>query len=63
MAIAGHVSRKMLEHYSNIRMEAERPALDAIAQPLNPAVFKAGSHQIPHQVEDGQNQQVANSLN
>jgi hypothetical protein len=31
MAIAGHVSRKMLEHYSHIRMEAKRIALDAIA--------------------------------
>jgi integrase len=35
MAIAGHVSRKMIEHYSHIRMEAKRAALDAIAaQPL-----------------------------
>jgi integrase len=34
MAIAGHVSRKMLEHYSHIRMEAKRIALDAIAQPV-----------------------------
>jgi integrase len=34
MAIAGHVSRKMLEHYSHIRMEAKRAALDAIAQPV-----------------------------
>jgi len=34
MAIAGHVSRKMLEHYSHIRMEAKRSALDAIAQPV-----------------------------
>jgi len=63
MAIAGHVSRKMLEHYSHIRMEAKRAALDAIAQPLNPAVFKAGSHQNPHQVEEDQNQQLANSVN
>jgi hypothetical protein len=31
MAIAGHVSRKMLEHYSHIRIEAKRAALDAIA--------------------------------
>jgi len=63
MAIAGHVSRKMLEHYSHIRMEAKRAALDAIAQAPNPAIFGAGSHQNPHQVEEGQNQQVANSLN
>lgn len=33
MAIAGHVSRKMLEHYSHIRLEAKRAALDAIATP------------------------------
>jgi len=31
MSIAGHVSRKMLEHYSHIRMEAKRVALDTIA--------------------------------
>jgi hypothetical protein len=31
MAIAGHVSRKMIEHYSHIRLEAKRAALDAIA--------------------------------
>jgi integrase len=30
MAIAGHVSRKMLEHYSHIRMAAKRTALDAL---------------------------------
>ena len=34
MAIAGHVSRRMLEHYSHIRMEAKRKALDAISQPV-----------------------------
>jgi len=32
MAIAGHVSRKMLEHYSHIRMDAKRRAVAAIAQ-------------------------------
>jgi integrase len=63
MAIAGHVSRKMLERYSHIRMEAKRAALDAIAQAPNPAIFQAASHQNPHQLEEGQNQQVANSLN
>jgi integrase len=29
-SIAGHVSRKMLEHYSHIRMAAKRNALDAL---------------------------------
>ena len=30
-SIAGHLSRRMVEHYSHIRMEAKRAALDAIA--------------------------------
>lgn len=33
MAIAGHVSRKMLEHYSHIRMEAKRRAVGALMAP------------------------------
>src|SRR5215470_18013076 len=37
MAIAGHVSRKMIEHYSHIRIEAKRAALDAIAKPISRA--------------------------
>ena len=32
MAIAGHVSRKMLERYSHIRMEAKRAALEAFSK-------------------------------
>jgi len=35
MAISGHVSRRMIEHYSLIRMEAKRTALDAIAKPVS----------------------------
>ena len=35
MAIAGHVSRRMIEHYSHIRMEAKRAAVDAIAKPVS----------------------------
>jgi len=31
MAIAGHVSRRMLERYSHIRMEAKRNALEALS--------------------------------
>jgi len=31
MAIAGHVSRKMLDHYSHIRMAAKRTALDQLS--------------------------------
>jgi hypothetical protein len=38
MAISGHVSRRMIEHYSHIRMEAKRAALDAIAMPVSDGV-------------------------
>ena len=31
MAIAGHVSPKMLAHYSHVRMEAKRKALDMLS--------------------------------
>ena len=31
MAIAGHVSPKMLDHYSHVRMQAKRQALDALS--------------------------------
>ena len=31
MAIAGHVSQKMLAHYSHVRLDAKRRALDAIS--------------------------------
>ena len=30
MAIAGHLSRQMLEHYSHIRMQAKRDAVKVI---------------------------------
>jgi hypothetical protein len=32
MDIAGHVSRQMLRHYSHIRMQAKREALEAVLQ-------------------------------
>jgi integrase len=31
MAIAGHVSAKMLQHYSHVRLQAKRTALDALS--------------------------------
>ena len=30
MSIAGHVSQRMLAHYSHVRIEAKRKALDAL---------------------------------
>jgi len=45
MSIAGHVSRKMIEHYSHICIEARRAALDAIAKPVSePGVAQNWAH-------------------
>jgi integrase len=41
MSIAGHLSRKMLEHYSHIRLAAKRTALEAITK----SVFDSGGAQ------------------
>lgn len=55
MAIAGHVSRRMLEHYSHIRMAAKRSALDALAKAPERAgcnvVSGVGVHQNVHQIQ------------
>ncbi|HXY15429.1 MAG TPA: hypothetical protein VEI26_13090 [Terriglobales bacterium] len=32
MSVAGHISPKMLERYSHVRMEAKRKAIEALAQ-------------------------------
>jgi hypothetical protein len=32
MSIAGHVSQRMLSHYSHVRMDAKRPALNALGR-------------------------------
>ncbi len=32
MAIAGHLSRRRIEHYSHIRMQAKRVAMDAVVE-------------------------------
>jgi integrase len=63
MAIAGHVSHKMMEHYSQIRMEAKRVALDAIAKAPNPAIIQAGVHQNGNQVSKSEKLGVANTMN
>jgi integrase len=41
MAIAGHVSPKMLAHYSHVRLQAKRTALDALSM-TRPQVAKSG---------------------
>jgi len=46
MEIAGHVSRQMLKHYSHIRMQAKRDALDEISK-------RQEEHQNSKKAEDG----------
>jgi integrase len=36
LSIAGHVSREMLEHYSHIRLETKRHAVEALGQMEKP---------------------------
>ena len=59
MEIAGHVSRRMLEHYSRICTEAKRVALDAIFTPA----FEARVHQGVHPVVPTDSDQTAKLLN
>jgi hypothetical protein len=42
MAIAGHVSPKMLQHYSHVRIQAKRTALDSISSRTADSVNSEG---------------------
>ena len=44
MSIAGHVSRQMLEHYSHVRLDLKRKALDGLATRPGNSRGKTGSH-------------------
>jgi integrase len=55
MAIAGHVSRSMIEHYSHIRMEAKRIATDAIVD--------GSVHQNVHQPQAEGSSMIRKPLN
>jgi integrase len=60
MAIAGHLSRTMLEHYSHIRMAAKRTALDNIVKQSETIVIPSGVNQNVHQVAEGASGASAN---
>ena len=59
MSVAGHVSRAMLEHYSRIRTEAKREALERIAQPNS----EGAVHQNVHQLQPDVPERSRNLLN
>ena len=51
MAIAGHVSQKMLARYSHVRTEARRQAVAALSARLTPDEIKALEEPyVPHPV-------------
>jgi integrase len=50
MAIAGHVSPKMLAHYSHVRLEAKRRALNALLGKAKEPVTTQGTSQNPAEV-------------
>ena len=56
MSIAGHVSRAMLQHYSRIRTDAKRRALDSIA-------FESNVNQNMHQMNELPSETIAKLLN
>jgi hypothetical protein len=58
MALAGHVSRAMMERYSHIRMEAKRRAVDD----LSGIEFEPGWARNRTQFFLGEKQDEANSL-
>ena len=59
MSVAGHVSRNMLQHYSRIRIDAKRNALEGIAQP----VFDGDVHQNGNQILESTEGASAKLLN
>ncbi len=63
MSIAGHVSKRMLDHYSRIRTDAKRAALDAIAQEPKQSILRIGVHQNVHQLEEIVSDASAKQLN
>jgi hypothetical protein len=62
MAIAGHVSKRMLAHHSHIRMAAKRAALDGLVSIPERPVFEAGVHQSVHQIHVGNFEESPKSL-
>ena len=48
MAIAGHVSRQMLEHYSHVRLDLKRKALDGLATRRSNSEGKTTSYDTNH---------------
>jgi integrase len=61
-ALAGHVSRQMLERYSHIRSEAKQAAIQALEQPAIEPILSETGHKNGHTGPDGENAETAKSL-
>src|SRR6516164_10933762 len=48
MAIAGHVSRQMLEHYSHVRLDLKRKALEALSTQRGNSEGKPAGYDTNH---------------
>ncbi len=59
-ALAGHVSRQMLERYSHIRSEAKQAAIQALDQPSIEAFLHPTGHKIGHSAAIGQGKNQTN---
>jgi len=57
MAIAGHVSTKMLQHYSHVRIQAKRTALDALSMTKATLGDETGGYDTNHDTKRDQRQQ------
>ena len=57
MSLAGHLSREMLEHYSHVRLEAKRQAVEALS-----ARNKMADHVTKH-VTNGQSESEEEFVN
>lgn len=66
MDIAGHVSKQMLKHYSHIRMEAKRNALETVVQKRATSATEEnrlqGYAEIPANTQDFEGQSLQKSL-
>ena len=53
MAIAGHVSRQMLEHYSHVRLDLKRKALEALSTQRGNSEGKPAGYDTNHDTKPG----------
>jgi hypothetical protein len=61
-ALAGHVSRQMLERYSHIRSQAKQAAIQTLEQPLIEPVLREMGHKIGHSEASAGTETQANSV-